>query len=117
MASGSPTSLSAGEEFRFEVGSASECTITLTSGAAEMFGAEMVPNHAYTFSANNGIASSHAIYSWAGCTIEMGGECAHSYIASETPMASILQLHGELDSRRGAARLSLIHISEPTRPY
>jgi len=86
------------EEFRFEVDAATVVTLTLISGAAEVFGAEMVASRAYTFT-----AMQQAVFSWSGCTLEVQGQCGHSYVAAETPMSSYLQLHGELDARRVAA--------------
>ena len=65
---------------------------------AEVFGAEMVLGRVYSFS-----GTQQAIFSWSGCTLEVRGTTGHSYIASETPMASYLQVHGELDMRRHAA--------------
>ena len=64
----------------------------------------MVLNRPYTFSCASGVASSNAVFSWSGCTLEVSGQPAHSYVASETPMTAILQLQGQLDSRRAAAR-------------
>lgn len=75
--------------------------MTLTSGAAEVFGAEMVLNRPYTFS-----GTQQAVFSWHGCTLEVSGQAGHSYVATETPMESYLQVHGELDARRHAALLA-----------
>ena len=86
------------EEFRFEVEIASTATLRLTSGAAEICGAEMVSNRSYSFS-----GTQQAVFTWSGCTLEVSGQCGHSYVATETPMSSYLQLHGELDDRRNAA--------------
>jgi polyribonucleotide 5'-hydroxyl-kinase len=91
--------LQANEEFRFEVDSASVVELTLAAGAAEVFGTEMVSNRAYKF-----CGTQQAVFTWSGCTLEVVGQCGHSYIAQETPMASYLQLHGELNDRRTAAR-------------
>ena len=85
------------QEYRLEVGS-DVVTVTLVSGAAEVFGTEMVANRAYAFS-----ATMQAVFSWSGCTLEVQGQCIHQYVAPETPMSSYLQLHGELDARRSAA--------------
>ena len=61
----------------------------------------MALSRAYSFSGTH-----HAVFSWSGCTLEVQGQTGHSYIASETPMASYLQVHGELDTRRHAAHAS-----------
>ena len=71
------------------------------TGAAEIFGAEMVLNRAYVFS-----GTQQAVFSWHGCNLEVSGQTGHSYVATETPMESYLQVHGELDSRRHAALVS-----------
>ena len=99
--SGTTWTLRAGEEFRFEVSHNEIATITLTSGSAEIFGAEMVANRAYCFT-----STQQAVFSWHGCSLQVEGQTGHSYVASETPMNAFLQLHGELDGRRSAARAS-----------
>lgn len=85
-------------EFRFEVDASATVELTLVSGSAEVFGAEMVANRAYAFS-----GTQQAVFSWTGCTLEVQGACGHSYVAAETPMQHYLQLHGELDARRVTA--------------
>ena len=97
--SGTTCTLRPGEEFRFEVPSNDIATITLVSGSAEIFGAEMASNRVYCFT-----STQQAVFSWHGCTLQVEGQTGHSYVASETPMASFLELHGELDARRNAAR-------------
>ena len=101
MATGSGTTctLRPGEEFRFEVPHNDIATITLVSGSAEIFGAEMASSRVYCFT-----STQLAVFSWHGCTLQVEGQTGHSYVASETPMASFLELHGELDARRNAAR-------------
>ena len=89
------------EEFRFEVEAQATATITLTSGSAEIFGAEMVTNKAYSFS-----GTQQAVFSWEGCTLEVEGSAGHCYVAAETPMTSYLQLQGELQSMRDLAESS-----------
>ena len=98
---GTTCTLQRGEEFRFEVPAGDVATVTLLTGGAEVFGTEMVANRTYSFS-----GTQQAVYSWSGCTLEVQGQTGHSYVATETPMASFLQLHGELDQRRSAARAS-----------
>ena len=91
--------LHSGDEFRFDVSPSEMVSLTLTSGAAEVFGAEMVANRVYAFS-----GTQQAVFSWCGCTLQMLGTTVHAYVASESPMASYLQVHGELDTRRHNAQ-------------
>ena len=86
-------------QFRFEVPPGETATLTLLAGSAEIFGAEMVLNRAYTFS-----GTQQAVFSWYGCTLEVAGQTGHSYVATETPMEQYLSVHGELDTRRHTAQ-------------
>lgn len=87
--------LSANTEYRFEVGFSRTVTARLQSGTAEFFGAELAPSNTYTFQGTKG-----AIYTWHGCTIEIGGEVESDYVAEETPMMSFANLHFALESLR-----------------
>mmetsp|Transcript_67924 Transcript_67924/g.112909 ORF Transcript_67924/g.112909 Transcript_67924/m.112909 type:complete len:423 (-) Transcript_67924:33-1301(-) len=87
------------QELRFEVAAGSTVTVTLTSGTAEIFGAEMALQHAFSFSGSH----QEAIFTWHGCTLQMDGICKHSYVATETPMVSYMQLHADLEARRVSA--------------
>ena len=99
---GAPTAQRVGlaprTEFRFETEPETSVTITLASGTAEVFGAELVPRRPYTFA-----DAQLAVFTWHGCTLDVVGSCGHSYVAEETPMASYLQLHNELEERRALA--------------
>ena len=95
------TTLQPEEEFRFEVGAGLTMSVTLVQGTAEIFGAEMAEARAYSFS-----GTQQAVFTWHGCTLEVDGQCGHSYVASETPMVSYLALHAQLESRREAAAAS-----------
>jgi len=86
-------------EFRFETDDGASLSITLVAGAAEVFGAEMVINRSYSFT-----DAQQAVFTWRGCTLDVLGPCGHSYVASETPMESYLQLHTELEERRARAK-------------
>lgn len=85
-------------EFRFEVDPSNTVTVTLITGTAEIFGAELALKRAYSF-----CGTKQAVFSWHGCSLEVHGKCSHCYVASETPMRSYLQLHAELESRRSTA--------------
>lgn len=102
QATGAPTTSRVGlaprTEFRFETEPETSVTITLASGTAEVFGAELVPRRPYTFA-----DAQLAVFTWHGCTLDVLGPCGHSYVAEETPMASYLQLHNELEERRALA--------------
>jgi len=99
------TSLSASQEYRFEVAAGAVVTLRLTSGSAEMFGAELAPQRPYAFTG----PTHEAVYTWHGCTFELDGGCQHAYVASETPMDAYLRLHTDLDARRAAARQADTH--------
>ena len=85
------------EEFRFEVVAGAEMTVKLKDGAAEIFGSEMAMHREYRFS-----GTQQAVFTWHGCILEVGGQSGHSYVASDNPMDSYMQLHAELEARREA---------------
>jgi len=49
---------------------------------AEMFGTELVKGKEYVFLSGAKVA----VYTWAGCTVELRGKTEVSYVAKETPM-------------------------------
>lgn len=67
-------------EFRFEVDFNQTVSFKLTSGTAEVFGAELAPGREYSFSGQK-----LAIFSYDGATITLAkpGECIVEYIASD----------------------------------
>ncbi|KAJ2783337.1 Cleavage polyadenylation factor subunit clp1 [Coemansia interrupta] len=67
----------------------------LLSGHAELFGAELGSEAAYTFSGFNG-----AIFSWQGCTLSVSGDNHTAYVAGETPMDSYINVHMALQQLR-----------------
>lgn len=85
-------------ELRFEVLANSELVVTLKSGSAELFGTELKAERVYRFKRRMG-----AIYTWYGCTLETSGTCKALYQSSDTPMASIADIHGHLDADRAEA--------------
>lgn len=87
--------LAANTEYRFEVGFSRSLTIKLQSGSAEFFGTELASATTYTFQGTKG-----AIFTWHGCTLEIGGEVESDYVAEETPMMSVANLHFALESLR-----------------
>jgi len=91
--------LSPETELRFEASFASPITIRLLSGTAELFGTELAPSHPYTFRGTKA-----AIFTWHGCNIQITGTPEAEYIADETPMFQIMNLHFALEDLRAAAQ-------------
>lgn len=87
--------LAANTEYRFEVAFGKNLTIKLQSGTAEFFGTELGPATTYTFEGTKG-----AIFTWHGCRLEIGGEVESDYVAEETPMMSVANLHFALENLR-----------------
>ncbi|EUC32290.1 hypothetical protein COCCADRAFT_5965 [Bipolaris zeicola 26-R-13] len=87
--------LAANTEYRFEVSFSRTLTVKLQSGTAEFFGTELAPSTTYSFSGTKG-----AIFTWHGCKLDIGGEVESDYIAEETPMMSVANLHFALESLR-----------------
>ncbi|EUC43939.1 hypothetical protein COCMIDRAFT_99441 [Bipolaris oryzae ATCC 44560] len=87
--------LSANTEYRFEVSFSRTLTVKLQSGTAEFFGTELAPSTIYSFSGTKG-----AIFTWHGCKLDIGGEVESDYIAEETPMMSVANLHFALENLR-----------------
>jgi len=87
--------LAANTEYRFEVAFARTLTIKLQTGTAEFFGTELAPLATYTFQGTKG-----AVFTWHGCTLEVGGDVESDYVAEETPMLSCANLHFALESLR-----------------
>jgi polyribonucleotide 5'-hydroxyl-kinase len=93
--------LAANTEYRFEVAFSRTLTIKLQTGTAEFFGTELAPLATYTFQGTKG-----AIFTWHGCTLEVGGDVESDYIAEETPMLSCANLHFALESLRDGSAAS-----------
>ncbi|KAJ1908892.1 Cleavage polyadenylation factor subunit clp1 [Tieghemiomyces parasiticus] len=85
-------------EFRFEVDFNNAVVLRLKSGTAEIFGAELGSGAEYRFTGQKA-----AVFTWHGCSLEIQGQCNVAYVADETPMASYINLHTALQSRRVAA--------------
>lgn len=87
--------LPANTEYRFEVSFSRTLTVKLQSGTAEFFGTELAPSTTYSFQGTKG-----AIFTWHGCKLDIGGEVESDYVAEETPMMSIANLHFALENLR-----------------
>lgn len=94
--------LPANTEYRFEVSLSKTLTVKLQSGTAEFFGTELGPATTYSFSGAKG-----AIFTWHGCKLEIGGEVESDYVAEETPMMSVANLHFALENIRDRAGAEL----------
>ncbi|KAI5248679.1 SAICAR synthase-like protein [Aureobasidium subglaciale] len=91
--------LSPRSELRFEVAFTKTYRVRLVRGTAELFGSELAPGTAYTFSGTKG-----AIFTWHGCTLELQGEVESEYVGSETEaMVEWLNVHGMLETARDDA--------------
>lgn len=86
-------------ELRFEVEANAKVTVELKSGMAEVFGTEIVKNKKYLFTAG----SKMAVFTWHGCTIEVGGKTEVAYVAKETPMVIYVNTHAALEQMRQKA--------------
>src|SRR5690242_1824603 len=93
--------LPANTEYRFEVSFSRTLTVRLRSGTAEYFGTELAPSTTYSFQGTKG-----AIYTWHGCKLELGGEVESDYVAEETPMMSLANLHFALELLRDKSAAS-----------
>lgn len=87
------------EEWRFEVAFGERYSITLASGQAEIFGVELAPKQAYTFTGFKG-----AIFTWQGCQLEISGSAESAYVGQETDYAvEWLNVHSTLEDMRNSA--------------
>jgi polyribonucleotide 5'-hydroxyl-kinase len=85
--------------------------LTLKSGTGEVFGCDVAVNQR--------VALSHqkvALFSWSGATVELEGDCDIAYVASDTPMASYVNVHGVLEQRRKAAKAAGPSVCAPSPP-
>ncbi|XP_020679215.1 protein CLP1 homolog isoform X4 [Dendrobium catenatum] len=89
-------------ELRVEVGTDSPYRVRLLSGTAEIFGTELPPENWLSIPPRQ----KFAIFTWHGATVEVEGTSEVEYIADETPMASYVNVHAILDSRRARAKAS-----------
>eukprot|EP00727_Mastigamoeba_balamuthi_P007363 m51a1_g3247 hypothetical protein (420) ;mRNA; f:140764-142356 len=85
-------------ELRFESQDPAGVVVTLTSGKAECFGAELVPSVPLTFPTG----AKTAVFSWEGCTLTVAGAC-HHYVSETTPAEQYATLHADLDGMRRLA--------------
>ncbi|KAI7847551.1 Pre-mRNA cleavage complex II protein Clp1-domain-containing protein [Circinella umbellata] len=93
--------LDSDHEFRFEVEFNKKVTIKLLKGTAEVFGTELAIGVTYTFTGRKA-----AVYTWHGCSLEIGGDFLVEYTANETPMTSYLNTHLALQQMRENAKKS-----------
>jgi polyribonucleotide 5'-hydroxyl-kinase len=90
--------LAAETEYRFESSFLSPLTIRLLSGTAELFGTELAPGVTYTFRGQKA-----AVYTWYGCELEVVGNPEADYVAEETPMMQVANVHFALEDLRSDA--------------
>ena len=87
-------------EFRFEVDWNEQVSIKLVDGKAEIFGTEMAQNTPYDYYGGSKLA----IFTFHGCVLHVSGNCKSAYLAKETPMNSVLNLHLALENLRNNAQ-------------
>ncbi|KAI9827179.1 MAG: Cleavage polyadenylation factor subunit clp1 [Thelocarpon impressellum] len=92
--------LQRGSEWRFEVAFGSSVEVKILTGTAEIFGTELAPNQAYSFTGTKA-----AVYTWHGCRLEVTGQCQVEYTAEETPMVSYANTHFALERLRRKSAL------------
>lgn len=94
--------LAAEHELRFEIpADCTTATLTLETGAAELFGVELARANSYALSAG----ATAAVFTWHGATLALQTpEAALAYTATDTPMPTYLSAHAVLQARRDAAR-------------
>lgn len=63
---------------------------------AEIFGTEISLLKTYRFSGGTKLA----VFTYHGCTIELGGDVTNPYIASETPMNAYFEIAEQLEKER-----------------
>lgn len=89
----------AGQELRIEVALESKTILTLETGEAEVFGAELAPARTYTLTGLHKVA----VFSFRGATVTLDPEPAVVYVAEETTGMTYLNLHVALEQQRTKA--------------
>ena len=96
--------LQAQEELRVEIpfGSTSDAArFTLQKGSCELWGCELALGKAYEI-ANGGIQ--FALFTWHGCTVDVGGNVDIAYISDETDAnVAFVNTHAQLEALRDDA--------------
>ncbi|CAE6500685.1 unnamed protein product [Rhizoctonia solani] len=97
--------LVAKSEYRFELEANTSLAIRLTSGSAEIYGAELAPGRLYLF----GGECKAAVFTWYGCTLEMScfGRPSTEYTSDETPMVPLINIHTAFEQMRIRAHRAL----------
>ncbi|KDN51048.1 hypothetical protein RSAG8_00677, partial [Rhizoctonia solani AG-8 WAC10335] len=95
--------LVAKSEYRFELEANTSFAIRLTSGTAEIYGAELAPGRLYLF----GGECKAAVFTWYGCTLEVTGRPSTEYTSDETPMVPLINIHTALEEMRIRAHRAL----------
>jgi polyribonucleotide 5'-hydroxyl-kinase len=70
--------------------------INLIIDQAEIFGTEISVLKTYRFPGGTKLA----VFTYHGCTIEMGGDVMNPYVASETPMNAYFEITEQLEKER-----------------
>ncbi|KAG8760525.1 Cleavage polyadenylation factor subunit clp1 [Ceratobasidium sp. 428] len=94
--------LSPQSEYRFELEPNTSLAVRLTSGNAEVFGAELAPGRLYLF----GGECKAAVFTWYGCTLEISRPPTE-YTSDETPMVQLINIHTAFEQMRVQAHRAL----------
>ncbi|GBF95017.1 hypothetical protein Rsub_07518 [Raphidocelis subcapitata] len=86
-------------ELRLEVAKGKEVFVSLHSGSAEIFGAELSLGQRARLS-----GGAAAVFTWEGATLEVEGEPDVAYVAEDTPMVAYVNAHHVIDNLRSEAR-------------
>ncbi|KAJ1308731.1 hypothetical protein OPQ81_004422 [Rhizoctonia solani] len=95
--------LVAKSEYRFELEANTSLAIRLTSGTAEIYGAELALGRLYLF----GGECKAAVFTWYGCTLEVTGRPSTEYTSDETPMVPLINIHTAFEQMRIRAHHAL----------
>ncbi|EGD83524.1 hypothetical protein PTSG_04133 [Salpingoeca rosetta] len=90
--------LSKGQELRVEAQPQQPVSVKVNFGKAELLGTELVAGKEYKLS-----SESQPIFTWHGCSIAHTATTDAAYVAEETPMRQMLNLHAALENQRQKA--------------
>ncbi|CAE6397656.1 unnamed protein product, partial [Rhizoctonia solani] len=97
--------LAAKSEYRFELEANTSLAIRLTSGTAEVYGAELAPGRLYLFGGEftwlNGLSCLYL------CSSHVTGRPSTEYTSDETPMVPLINIHTAFEQMRILAHRTL----------
>jgi polyribonucleotide 5'-hydroxyl-kinase len=92
------------QELRFETAKrlpdGADSCLRVLRGSAELCGLELLVGHEYPLLCGQ----SYGVFSWFGCELELHSAfCSGVYVSEETPMASVIKVHYNLEAMRSKA--------------